>query len=223
MRRATSRLVLVILVVIGIFWLGSLHSYLTLPNVSLLKKENPKTWAFKELYDGEKRPSHIWVSYTSISPYLKQAVVIAEDSRFFDHHGFDLKAIWEAFQRNWDKKQLKWGASTITQQLAKNLYLSPSKNPFRKIKEILIALALEKHLSKQRILELYLNIVEWGEGIYGAEAAAHYYFGVSAAHLGPYQSAKLASILPNPRYFQNRFKSGYLEERVATILTRMGY
>lgn len=222
-KKKSTRILLVLLVVVGVLWLGSLHSYLTLPNVAFLKRENPKTWAFKELYEGKRPPEHIWVSYTRISPYLKNAVVIAEDSRFFDHHGFDLEAIWEALQRNWDKKQLRWGGSTITQQLAKNLYLNPSKNPFRKIKEIFIAFALEKNLSKQRILELYLNVVEWGEGIYGAEAAARHYFGLSAAQLSPAQSARLAAILPNPRHFQHQFYGAYLKERVETILRRMGY
>ncbi|MBI4125458.1 MAG: monofunctional biosynthetic peptidoglycan transglycosylase, partial [Deltaproteobacteria bacterium] len=203
------------------FWLGMggvaavllLYFTLTLPDVSTLKKQNPVTTAFMVRDPG--LPLQIWVPYHQISPYLKEAVVLAEDARFFQHGGFDLRAIWEAVKRNWKEKEWKWGGSTITQQLAKNLYLNPSKNPMRKIREILIAWRLERHLSKQRILELYLNVVEWGKGIYGIEAAALHYFGVAASQLSPAQAAKLAAILPSPRYFQQNFHSPFLEQKAA--------
>lgn len=213
--------ILVLLFLASLFWISSLYSYLTLPNLSKLKDENPTTTAFMERYREEKPLSFYWVSYTKISPYLKGAVVIAEDSNFFSHNGVDWGAVWHAFKSNWKEKEFKRGGSTITQQLAKNLYLSPSKNPFRKLKEILIAYALEKELSKQRILELYLNVVEWGKGIYGAEAAARHYFNTSASSLSPYQAAMLAAMLPSPRSFQKRFHSRYLEDRAIKILTRL--
>lgn len=198
-----------------------LYFSLTLPNVTSLKTRNPVTTAFMKRDPGF--PLQIWVSSNQISPHLKAAVVLAEDDRFFRHPGIDLRAIWEAIKQNWKEKEWKWGASTITQQLAKNLYLNPSKSPFRKTKEIFIAWNLERHLSKQRILEIYLNIVEWGKGIYGCEAAARHYFEISAAHLSPAQAAKLASMLPNPRYFQENFHSPFLEQKTATLLERMGY
>lgn len=198
-----------------------LYLVLTLPDVAKLKTQNPPTTAFMER--DPALPLQIWVPYTQISPHLKEAVVLAEDARFFYHRGFDLQAIWEAAKRNWKEKEWKWGGSTITQQLAKNLYLSPGKNPLRKCREILIARRLERHLSKQRILELYLNVVEWGKGIYGIEASARRYFGIAAVHLNPAQAAKLAAMLPNPRYFEANFHSPFLEQKTAALLRRMGY
>lgn len=214
---------ILLLFLVGLYWLLFLSSFLTLPNVSHLRDKNPKTTAFMERYNGKNHRAFHWVSYSQISPYLKQAVVIAEDSNFFNHPGVDWSAIWYAFKSNWKEKELKRGGSTITQQLAKNLFLSPSKNPFRKIKEVLLAFMLEKNLSKQRILEIYLNVVEWGDGIYGAEAASLYYFNMPASSLSPYQAAKLAAMLPSPRYFQKRFQSRYLENRAVQILIRMEY
>src|SRR5690349_17684082 len=126
-----------------------------------------------------------WVSYNRISPFLRRAVLVAEDNGFYEHKGVDTKAMREAFERDWKKGKITHGGSTITQQLAKNLYLSPSRNPLRKIREYFLARSLESHLSKKRILELYLNVVEMGERIYGAEAAARHYFGKSASALTP--------------------------------------
>ena len=208
---------------LGILWLFAMYTYLPLPNVNELKRQNPTSTAFMKQYDGATPLKQAWVPYSKIAPGLKQAVVISEDASFFSHSGFDWNGIREAFEKNWKKKELTRGGSTITQQLAKNLYLSPSKNPFRKIKEILITLQLEQNLSKQRILEIYLNVVEWGEGIYGAEAAALYYFHLNASELSPAQSAWLAAILPNPRYYQKHRGNESIQRKVAMILGRMGY
>src|SRR5688572_408150 len=127
----------------------------------------------------------IWVSYGRISPNLRRAALVAEDNEFYEHEGVDVKAMKEAFERNWKRGRITHGGSTITQQLAKNLYLSPSRNPLRKVREYFIARSLERNLSKKRILEIYLNVVEMGERVYGAEAAARHYFGKSAASLTP--------------------------------------
>lgn len=157
--------------------------------------------------------------YDKISPYLKEAVIAAEDDEFFEHRGFSWEAIKKAAVYDWKKKRFARGASTITQQLARNLYLTPSKNPIRKIREIMIALKLERELSKQRILELYLNVVEWGNGIYGCEAAARHYFNKSASNLSMSESAYLASILPSPRRLGKQ--TPYLTPRAARIMNRI--
>jgi monofunctional biosynthetic peptidoglycan transglycosylase len=141
----------------------------------------------------------IWVPYERISPWLIRSVLSGEDSRFFDHSGFDWEEIQKAIEKDWEDKGFTRGASTISQQLAKNLFLSTSKNPLRKLHEALITWELERVLGKRRILELYLNVIEWGEGIYGAEAAARHYFDISAAALRADQAAFLSAIIPNPR------------------------
>ncbi|MDH4223930.1 MAG: transglycosylase domain-containing protein, partial [candidate division Zixibacteria bacterium] len=160
-----------------------LIEYLILPDVKYLKNENPKTTALIKIRNkefqkkGKKlREYRIWISYNQVSPYLKKAILVGEDINFFTHSGIDLEEMKKSLEIDWQKKNFNRGASTITQQLAKNLYLSPSRNPLRKLKEILIAFRLEKALSKRRIFELYLNLVEWGDGIYGCEAASRYYF-----------------------------------------------
>lgn len=223
MTKRRRHIFLSLLTTVGLLWLFVLYAQLTLPNAVELKNQNPSSTAFMDRYDGKAPKRYQWVSYSAISPYLKQAVVLAEDSSFFQHHGFDWQAIQEAFEKNWRKKEIVRGGSTITQQLAKNIYLSPSKNPIRKIKEILVTVQLEQYLSKQRILELYLNVVEWGEGIYGAEAAAQYYFNTNASRLSPYQAAWLASILPSPRHFQTHRDSEVLQRKAAMILGRLGF
>src|SRR5262249_9157218 len=139
-----------------------------------------------------------WVPYGSIAPELRRAVLVAEDNSFYEHEGVDVEGMKDAFERNWKKRRIASGGSTITQQLAKNLYLSPSRNPVRKIREYFIARSLEKHLTKKRILEIYLNVVEMGERVYGAEAAARHYFHKSASALAPREAALLAGCLPNP-------------------------
>lgn len=218
-----KRILAALIVTIGILWLFWLNDQLMIPNVEILKTQNPEMTAFMRRYNGDKPLEHIWVPYSKISPHLKEAVVIAEDGRFFEHEGVDWEAFREAVRKNWEEKKFRWGGSTITQQVAKNLYLSPSKNPFRKLREMLIAMKMEQSLSKQRILEIYLNIAEWGKGIYGAQAAANYYFGMNAANLGPRQAAWLAAILPNPRHYQIRRESPHLLRRVEKILRVMGY
>jgi monofunctional biosynthetic peptidoglycan transglycosylase len=162
-----------------------------------------------------------WVPYARISPYLRRGVLVAEDDTFYEHDGVDVKALEEAIRKDWERKKATHGGSTITQQLAKNLYLSPSRNPLRKVKEYFLARSLENHLSKKRILELYLNVVEMGEHIYGAEAAAHYYFHTSAAGLSPSQAALLAGCLPNPRLMNPDAPNKRLRFRQRMVLSRM--
>jgi monofunctional biosynthetic peptidoglycan transglycosylase len=200
-----SSLFLTLLVSIGYYF------YYTLPDVSVLKQRNPKTTAFMELRDEEYRKKgqriprqQIWVPYSAISEHLKKAVLISEDAAFFSHRGIDLNEIKEAFKRDWETLSFSRGGSTITMQLAKNLYLSPSKNPLRKVTEIIIAHQLERTLLKRRIFEIYLNVVEWGRNIYGAEAASRFYFSKSATGLNPLEAATLAALLPSPRMAKER-------------------
>lgn len=148
---------------------------------------------------------HQWVAYEQISVHLKRAVVAAEDDRFMDHRGFDWEGIQRALERNQQRGRTAAGGSTITQQLAKNLFLSPSKSYLRKIQEAIIAVMIESTWSKRRILEVYLNVVEWGDRVFGAEAAARHHFGVSAARLGPAEAARLAVMLPSPLRYERQF------------------
>ena len=167
------------------------------------------------------RLAHNWVEYRDISVHLKRAIIVAEDAKFIDHEGFD----WDGIQRALDKNQKKGtvvaGGSTISQQLAKNLFLSGERSWVRKGQEALITAMLELVMDKRRIFEIYMNVVEWGEGVFGAEAASRHYFGVSAARLSPEQAARLAAMLPRPRYFQRHPGSNFLAEYSATILSRM--
>ena len=140
----------------------------------------------------------------TVSEHLKKAILISEDAAFFSHKGIDVNELKAALKKDWETLSFSRGGSTITMQLAKNLYLNPSKNPLRKLKEVVIARQLEENLSKRRILEIYLNVVEWGRNIYGAEAAARFYFGKSAAALDPLESATLAALLPSPRNSKER-------------------
>jgi monofunctional glycosyltransferase len=207
-------------------WLA--YELVTFPDVSRLKNDAPETTAFMERRRAELRRAgkdadlrYRWVSYGRISPHLRRAVLVAEDSQFYEHDGVDVEAMREAVRRDWERRRITHGGSTITQQLAKNLYLSPSRNPIRKIREYFIARALERELSKKRILELYLNVVEFGERIYGAQAAAQAYFGVSAAALSPSQAALLAGSLPNPRVMKPDDPNRRLRARQRMILSRM--
>jgi monofunctional glycosyltransferase len=163
-----------------------------------------------------------WVPYGRISEHLKRAVVAAEDARFLDHEGFDWDAIQKAMQKNEKRGKVVAGASTISQQLAKNLFLSGERSWLRKGEEAMITWMMERTLSKRRILELYLNLAEWGEGVFGAEAAARHHFGLPAAALEPEQAAWLAAILPSPRRYDRGRETAYLAGRMATISTRMG-
>jgi monofunctional glycosyltransferase len=201
------------------------YTLATLPDVSALKKTNPTLTALIQQRAIEHhltpRPIRAWISYNSISPHLRNAVLIAEDSSFFQHSGYDIDEIKESVKRNWREKRFARGASTITQQLAKNLYLSTSRNPLRKIREFFIAQELERELSKQRIFEIYLNVIEWGDGIYGIEPAARRYFGKSASELLPEEGAILAAMIPNPRRYTPARNLKYLERRKKEILDRL--
>lgn len=210
-----------ILLLIGILWAALLYDTFNIPDVSELKRLNPPTTAFMDehLMRSSGPFSYEWVPLSQISPTLPRAVIAAEDDTFFEHEGYNWAAIVKAAKYDWNKKRLARGASTITQQLARNLYLSRSKNPFRKLKEFLITLKLERELTKDRILEIYLNVVEWGQGVYGAEAASQHYFKHPASKLSAPESAFLASILPNPKKLG---KGGFrMTKRAGAILRRM--
>ncbi|MBI5331918.1 MAG: monofunctional biosynthetic peptidoglycan transglycosylase [Betaproteobacteria bacterium] len=197
----------------GVLWWGSF---------------NPSNTAFMEagmerLH--EKKPDaelrHQWVDYSRISMQLKRAAIAAEDSKFLEHDGFDWEGIEKAVEKNLKKGRIVAGGSTISQQLSKNLFLSASKNPFRKLQEAVITVMIETLWSKRRILEVYLNVIEWGNGIYGAEAASRRYFKTSAAALGHDQAAHLAAMIPNPRYYETHRGAGGLLKRQGIIGARM--
>lgn len=162
-----------------------------------------------------------WVDYERISPALKRAVIAAEDDKFIDHEGFDWEGIQRAMKKNEQKGKAVAGGSTISQQLAKNLFLSGERSYVRKGEEAIITLMLESTLSKRRILEIYLNVAEWGDGVFGAEAAARHYYGVSAAQLNSWQAARLAAMLPRPQFYDRNRGSAYLQRYTERILARM--
>ena len=173
-------------------------------------------WHFRTL-----KISHRWVAFPKISSNLKHAVLVGEDGVFYSHHGFDYEEIQEAIKSDIKHKRFVRGASTISMQLAKNLYLSTSKSPLRKLKEVIITIRLERELPKRRILEIYLNSIEWGNGIFGCEAASRYYFGKSCSSLSPYESAMLAATIPNPRYDNPRTNTRQFQYRTRLIYSRM--
>ena len=206
----------------------AVYEFVTFPDVRPLAKEMPTTTAFMDARRAELRKvgkddalQYRPVSYDRISPYLRRGVLVAEDNDFYEHGGVDVEAMKAALRKDWERKQITSGGSTITQQLAKNLYLSSSRNPLRKIEEYFIARSLERHLTKKRILELYLNVVEMGERVYGADAAARYYFHVPAIALSPQQAALLAGCLPNPRVMVPGAPNKRLRARQQMILARM--
>ncbi|MBC3870644.1 monofunctional biosynthetic peptidoglycan transglycosylase [Undibacterium oligocarboniphilum] len=178
--------------------------------LSILQEKNP-----------DAKLQHQWVPYQRISNYLKRAVIASEDDSFVDHEGVDWEAMQKAYEKNQKKGKVVSGGSTITQQLAKNLFLSGQRSYLRKGQELIISYMLEACMSKQRILEIYLNSVEWGVGVFGAEAAAHHYYGINAASLSAPQAARLAVMLPKPRYFDKNQGSAYLQRRTELILKRM--
>ncbi len=202
------------------------------PDVSILKKKNPTKTALMEYrYNEWKKKgkrykmTQIWVPLSSVSSYLVKAVLISEDDKFWSHEGFDYEAIMKAIEKDIKAGKFKFGGSTITQQLAKNLFLSPVKNPLRKLREAVIAWKLEEVLSKRRILELYLNVVEWGEGIFGIEAAARHYYGKAALELSPEEASRLAAVLTNPRKYNPIGDSRYVVHRsnlIYSIMVRRG-
>lgn len=164
---------------------------------------------------------HQWVPYSKISNHLKRALVASEDAKFVDHEGFDWDGIQKAYEKNLKKRKIVAGGSTISQQLAKNLFLSTQRTPWRKIEEAAITVMIEAVMDKQRILEIYLNIIEWGNGVFGAEAAARHYYRVSAAQLSTEQAAKLAAMVPNPRYYDTHREARGLLRKTGIILERM--
>ncbi len=220
--RWTARLVLLLIaaVVVYQFWIfGSVVWWIWF---------NPSTSAFMEdrlEVLQQKNPDailrHQWVPYERVSVHLKRALIAAEDAKFLDHDGFDWEAIQKAHEKNLRQGKVVAGGSTISQQLAKNLFLSGRRTPWRKAEETLITLMIENVMSKRRIFEIYLNIIEWGSGVFGAEAAARYYYGVSAANLGPEQAARLAAMVPKPRFYDKVRETPLLERRTGIILNRM--
>jgi monofunctional biosynthetic peptidoglycan transglycosylase len=218
---------LLILAVAGFAYVG--YIYLTLPDVRGLVKENPKTTAFMQLRLDEAGRAgrarfairHRWIPYNQISPYLRRAVIVTEDAGFYDHDGIDLNEIKASLEKNWEEGQFLRGASTITQQLAKNLYLSPSRNPMRKVRELLITRRLEAALTKRRILEIYINMIEWGDGIFGCEAAARAYFGKPCATLSVDEAALMAGAIINPREHSPARPTKRLLRRQQIIVRRM--
>lgn len=207
---------------------GAAWEALTWPNVAVLARHNPETTAFIERWRAERRaegkpdrPDWRWVPYAAISPALKRAVLVSEDINFFSHHGFAVHEMKEALEQAVQDRELPRGASTITQQVAKNLWLSPSYDPLRKVKEAILTWQLERDLDKRRILEIYLNVAEFGEGTYGAEAAARRYFGVAASDLSDEQGAELAACLPSPDRWYPGSASRIARRRTEIILRRM--
>jgi monofunctional biosynthetic peptidoglycan transglycosylase len=225
MRRFVVRLLG--LVLLGLLaWIG--WKAITWPDPSALARSNPKTTAFIERYRSEQRKaghedrvSLAWTSYAAISPHVKRAVLVAEDINFFSHRGFDLGEIENAVHEALDRKDDPRGASTITQQLAKNLWLTSSRSPVRKLEEAILAWQIERSLDKKRTLELYLNVVELGEGIYGVGSAAQRYFGKSASELDEEEAAQLAASLPNPRSWHPGSRSRGYARHVERIRRRM--
>jgi len=213
-------LLLIVLVLLLQFWY--------LGHVLWWKAFDPTSTAFMEAGMDrlqEKKPDaelrYRWVDYNRISMQLKRAVIAAEDSRFLAHEGFDWEAMELAMEKNLKKGRIAAGGSTISQQLAKNLFLSASRNPLRKVQEAVITVMIESLWSKHRILEVYLNVIEWGNGIYGAEAASRRYFKTSSASLGRDQAALLAAMIPNPRYYETHRSSRGLLKRKSIIAARM--
>ena len=223
--RPLRRLVLVTLLIVGV-WLGV--EVLTWPDVAALLREDPTTTAFIERWKERRREAGMRadvdrrvVPYSRISAHLKRAVLVGEDVNFFSHHGFEVAEMKVALREALDDRELPRGASTITQQLAKNLWLSPSRDPLRKVKEAILTRQLEASLPKRRILEIYLNVVEFGPGVYGAEAAARRYFGKPAAELDEAEAAALAAALPNPDGWNPSTGSRTAAARREKLLRRM--
>jgi monofunctional biosynthetic peptidoglycan transglycosylase len=228
-QKSAVAITFILFIALFLLYLGSFFIF---PDVSSLSKKNPDLTAFMkyrisqwEEEGKKKRLDRHWVPYNRISPTLVKAVIISEDAKFWKHEGFDFEAIHNAAKKDIKERTFKLGASTITQQLAKNLYLSPSKNPVRKIKEAILTWRIERTLSKQRILELYLNSIEWGDAIFGIGAASHHYYRTSAADLTARQAATLAAVLPNPIRYNPTSQQRFVVKRsemIYKILVRRG-
>jgi monofunctional biosynthetic peptidoglycan transglycosylase len=213
---------------LGAFVLACAAYVLWLPDAAEFRKENPVETSFMRIKELQARAQGkklgrrlVWTPWDAISENLKHAVLVAEDDGFYAHKGVEWDSTWNALKTDLKARRFAKGGSTITQQVARNLYLSPSKNPLRKVKEILIARRLERELGKRRIFEIYLNIAEWGKGIYGAQAAAEAYFGKNAADLTPEESAALAAALPSPRRYNPTGGTRFMERRKNSIVGRM--
>ena len=224
-KKKYSRRLALVLIPVAIL---SLIYFLWVPDISKLNKENPKKTSFMQLREKEWREkgqrtriNQKWAPLSRISPYLIKAVLIAEDDKFWSHEGFDYEAIQKAIEKDIKSRKFKFGGSTISQQLARNLYLSPGKNPLRKIAEAFMTWRMERVLTKRRILELYLNLVEWGEGLYGAEAASKHYYGKPSSELTPHEAARLAAVLPNPRRYSPVGNQRYVVSRSNVIYNIM--
>jgi monofunctional biosynthetic peptidoglycan transglycosylase len=192
------------------------------------RDHNPQSTAFMEASlerlqarSPNAKLHHAWVPYERISPHLKRAIVAAEDAKFAEHEGFDWEAIEKALEKNRQKGKVVRGGSTISQQLAKNLFLSGNRTAWRKGQEAIITVMIEQVMDKRRILEVYLNVIEWGDGVFGAEAAARHYFGAGAASLGPESAARLAAMVPNPRFYDRHRNTAWLSRKAQMILARM--
>lgn len=214
-------------IILSAFLLLFLYESWIFSQVLWLKWNNPTSTRFMAIrleemrrYETTAQLSYQWVDYHRISPHLKRAVIAAEDGKFLQHNGFDWQGIRNAMQKNLKSGKAAAGGSTISQQLAKNLFLSPSKNYLRKIQEAIITVMIEATWDKRRIFEVYLNVVEWGDGVFGAEAAARRHYRTSAAGLSAYQSAHMAVMLPNPRAFEDRLPS-YAVRYAETVQRRM--
>ncbi|MBU1424751.1 MAG: monofunctional biosynthetic peptidoglycan transglycosylase [Gammaproteobacteria bacterium] len=215
-------------IVWGLFVLLILYQLWLFAHICWWIKFNPATSSFMEdrlevMQDRNPKAGlkYKWVDYNKISGNLKRALIVAEDAKFVDHEGFDWEGISSAYEKNLKKGKIVAGGSTISQQLAKNLFLSTKRTPWRKAEEAVITLMLEAVMDKRRIFEIYLNIIEWGNGIFGAEAAARHYFGVSAGQLSPEQAAKLAAMVPNPRYYDRHREAPGMLAKTFVILDRM--
>lgn len=218
------RLVLLILTILLAYqlWL--------LAHVWWWRDHNPATSAFMEarldaLQEDDPKAGlhHKWVPYERISIHLKRAVMASEDAKFLQHDGFDWEGIQAAWEKNLKKGRVVAGGSTISQQLAKNLFLSGRRTPWRKAEEALITVMMENLMSKRRIFEIYLNVIEWGDGVFGAEAAARHYYNTSAKNIGPAQAAKMAAMIPNPRFYDKNRQNRTLLRKAAIIQRRMNY
>lgn len=215
-------------ILLVLFALLLLYQFWIFAHICWWVKFNPSASAFMQdrlavMQDKNSNAElrHKWVPYEKISNNLKRALVAAEDAKFVDHEGFDWEGIQKAYEKNMKKGKIVAGGSTISQQLAKNLFLSTRRTPWRKVEEAAITVMLEAVMDKRRIFEIYLNVIEWGNGVFGAEAAARHYYRVSAANLSAQQAAKLAAMVPNPRYYDTHREARGLLRKTGIILVRM--
>ena len=220
--RFTWRLVLLALIALTLlqFWFFASVWYWSVHDPESTAFMRTRLERLREERPGARLAYH-WVPYRAISPHLKRAVIAAEDARFVQHDGFDWQGIRKAYEKNVREGEVVAGGSTITQQLAKNLLLSGERTWWRKAQEAAVTVMIELIMDKRRILELYLNVIEWGNGVFGAEAAARHHFGVSAAELGPEQAARLAAMIPSPRRYGPGANTAYLQRRTQVLLARM--